>query len=42
MRSFVSGSVVYRSWWKPWNSDPVVFMTTRSSTPDTTVVAVPS
>ena len=37
-RSSVSGRVVYRSRGKPLKADRVVFMTTRSSTPASTVV----
>ena len=37
-RSSVSGRVVYRSRGKPLNAERVVFMTTRSSTPASTVV----
>ena len=36
IRSRASASVVYRSRMKPWNSESVVFMSTRSVSPDVT------
>lgn len=42
MRSWASGSVVYLSLTKPWNSESVEFITTRSFSPETTSHDVPS
>ena len=41
-RSEVSASVVYLSRGKPWNSESVVFKTTRSDSPETNHEASPS